>query len=106
MELIDRDELRKAMAPDRFDEQIDYEEAMRIIDEAPIFILPDEPPMLGFDVVDTTTGKYLKRVAKEYLEICGDDCAGDSSTGIPPCPFFHFPDVDSESQCELKSLLE
>lgn len=52
------------------------------------------------------TENSLKRVIKEFLEICGGDCAGDSSTGIPPCPFFHFPDVDSESQCELKSLLE
>lgn len=51
------------------------------------------------------TEKNLKRVAKEYLEICGDDCAGDSSTGIPPCPFFRFPDVDTESKCELESLL-
>lgn len=59
--------MRKAMAPGRFDEQIDYEEAMRIIDEAPIVILPDEPPMLRFDVVDTTTGKYpdWERIAKE-----------------------------------------
>lgn len=59
--------MRKAMAPGRFDEQIDFEEAMRIIDEAPIVILPDEPPMLRFDVVDTTTGKYpdWERIAKE-----------------------------------------
>lgn len=49
-------------------------------------------------------GLTLKRVAREYLEICGGDCAGDSSTGIPPCPFFHFPDVDTESKCELESL--
>ena len=67
MELIDRDELRKAMALGRFDEQSDYEEAMRIIDEAPIVIPSNESLTPGFDVVDTTTGKYpdWERIARE-----------------------------------------
>lgn len=51
-------------------------------------------------------GLSFERVVKLYLEICGDDCAGDSSTGIPPCPFFRFSDVDTESKCELESLLK
>lgn len=27
----------------------------------------------------------LERVARAYLEICGNDCAGDDSAGIAPC---------------------
>lgn len=40
----------------------------------------------------------LDRMAKEYLEICGEDCAGDSSVGLPSCPFYNFPDVDASGE--------
>ena len=48
-------------------------------------------------------------LASEYLSICDNDCAGDMSVGIPPCPFFDFPDVDDDRPhpdvCKLRSLL-
>lgn len=48
----------------------------------------------------------MEEVAKAYLEICGDDCSGDSSVGIPSCPFFRAPDIDENgmqivSGCKL-----
>lgn len=48
----------------------------------------------------------LERVAREYLNICGEDCVGDPSVGIPECPFFHYADVlDNggliQPKCEL-----
>lgn len=40
---------------------------MRCIEEAPTLTPPNEPPLLEFDVVDTTTGKYpdWERIARE-----------------------------------------
>lgn len=38
----------------------------------------------------------IERVAKEYREICGDDCCGDPSTGIQACPFYQPPDVKGD----------
>lgn len=35
----------------------------------------------------------LEEVAKEYLNICDNDCCGDDTVGIPCCPFYCFPDV-------------
>ena len=48
----------------------------------------------------------LERVIREYLEICGNDCAGDPSVGIPECPFYQYADVlDNgaliQPKCEL-----
>lgn len=48
----------------------------------------------------------IERVAREYLEICGDDCAGDQSVGVPACPFFKDADVSGsgaliQPMCEL-----
>lgn len=37
--------------------------------------------------------QMLERVAREYLKICGEDCVGDPSVGIPECPFFQYADV-------------
>lgn len=39
-----------------------------------------------------------ERLRKEYLNICDEDCGGDPSTGIQPCPFFEY-----EEGCLLKS---
>lgn len=39
-----------------------------------------------------------ERSRKEYLNICDEDCGGDPSTGIQPCPFFEY-----EEGCLLKS---
>lgn len=51
----------------------------------------------------------LDEVANEYLEICDRACGGDSSVGIPPCPFFDFPDVDEDRPhpgvCKLERFL-
>ena len=53
----------------------------------------------------------LKRAA-EFAEYCGyDDCAGDESVGIFPCPLWDFSDIDEngneiESGCVLKKWCE
>lgn len=46
------------------------------------------------DTIDLAVQRLslLSEVIDEYLDIC-QDCAGDSSVGIPPCPFYRFPDV-------------
>lgn len=46
-------------------------------------IVPDEP----------NEPLTLEAVAREYLEICGNNCSGDASVGIPSCPFFEAPDI-------------
>lgn len=35
----------------------------------------------------------VEDIAYAYLEICEKDCAGDCTTGIPPCRFYNPPDV-------------
>lgn len=60
--------------------------------DCPTFIPPNEP--------------MLERVVREYLEICGNDCAGDPSVGIPECPFYWYADIlDNgaliQPKCEL-----
>lgn len=42
----------------------------------------------------------MEEVAKAYLEICGHDCIGDDSVGIPCCQFYRWPDLpDDEHPC-------
>lgn len=50
-----------------------------------------------------------KELARAYLDICGEECAGDDSTGIPKCQFFDFPDIDDSGKpfpglCRLRAL--
>ena len=52
----------------------------------------------------------LDELARAYLELCGEDnCAGDSTVGIPQCQFYKSPDWDDVNQipipggCKLKS---
>lgn len=50
----------------------------------------------------------LGEVAQAYLDICGKDCGGDDSTGVPSCQFYQRPDVDENGlpcsgTCQLKS---
>lgn len=47
--------------------------------------------------IQTMKDNY-ERLRKEYLNICDEDCGGDPSTGIQPCPFFEY-----EEGCLLKS---
>lgn len=66
---------------------------MQLIDEAPTLTPKNE-------------ALTIERVAREYLEICGEDCVGDPSVGIPECPFFKYADIlDNgaliEPRCEL-----
>lgn len=49
----------------------------------------------------------VEELSKEHLEICDEYCTGDISVGIPPCRFYHLPDIDDDSHscpgwCELK----
>lgn len=49
----------------------------------------------------------VKRISEEYLQICEEDCTGDSSAGIPSCPFYQWPDITDDGRafpggCELK----
>jgi len=41
--------------------------------------------------------EMLEKLAKEYLEICQNECVGDRSVGIPDCPFYK--DLD---ECDLR----
>lgn len=50
-------------------------------------------------------------IASEYLDICGEECSGDKSVGIQPCPYWNPPDVGAFGEplpcgCELKNYLE
>ena len=52
----------------------------------------------------------LDELARAYLGLCGEDnCAGDSTVGIPQCQFYKSPDWDDVNQipipggCKLKS---
>lgn len=53
----------------------------------------------------------FEKAATFALDICSeDDCAGDSSVGLPPCPMWHDWDTDGngvniESGCYLKEYL-
>ena len=38
--------------------------------------------------------KLLSKLCAEYQEICQNECEGDSSVGIPSCPFYRFPDIE------------
>lgn len=49
----------------------------------------------------------VEDIAYAYLEICEKDCAGDCTTGIPPCRFYNPPDVGLYGEplpcgCELE----
>lgn len=35
----------------------------------------------------------VEDIAYAYLQLCEKDCAGDCTTGIPPCRFYNPPDV-------------
>lgn len=53
----------------------------------------------------------LNRVIKDYLEICGSNCVGDHSVGIPECPFYKYADVLDNGklvnpECELSTYLK
>lgn len=53
----------------------------------------------------------VEDIASAYLEICGGDCAGDCTTGIPPCRFYNPPDVGEFGEplpcgCELEDYRE
>ena len=68
----------------------------------------------GFDLFrriekDKDEDLTLEKVAIEYLGICDEFCSGDSSVGIPACPFFDFPDFydghPHPGGCKLKRYL-
>ena len=95
MRMIDADELKnqvrhmpRTVNPDL----VQYSLVQSIIENMPTLTPPNEP--------------MLERVVREYLEICGNDCAGDPSVGIPECPFYQYADVlDNgaliQPKCEL-----
>lgn len=76
-----------------YDDEQGFEIAYKVdIDAQPTLTPPNE--------------QMLERVAREYLEICGGDCVGDPSVGMPECPFFQYADVlDNgaliQPRCEL-----
>ena len=82
------DKLEDALWYDNYGRDI----AEKIVLDMPTLTPPNEP--------------MLERVVREYLEICGNDCAGDPSVGIPECPFYQYADVlDNgaliQTKCEL-----
>lgn len=53
----------------------------------------------------------IEDIAYAYLQICEKDCAGDCTTGIPPCRFYNPPDVGLFGEplpfgCELEDYCE
>lgn len=71
-----------------------------------LFWMPLPAPPGEDNNVPTNKPLTLERVAKEFLVICGNDCVGDPSVGIPHCPFFQFKDVEDngaiiDPKCEL-----
>lgn len=53
----------------------------------------------------------VEDIAYAYLQICEKDCAGDCTTGIPPCRFYNPPDVGLFGEplpfgCELEDYCE
>ena len=54
-----------------------------------------------------TQATTIKRLSEEYLSICEKECIGDSSIGIPSCPFYRWPDATEDGRaypggCKLK----
>ena len=60
----------------------------------------------GTDELLTTAADALEKLSNEYLEFCDKFCGGDSSVGVPSCPFYVWPDVDGDiavpGYCTLK----
>lgn len=48
---------------------------------------------------------FARKVMEEYLNICGEDCVGDRSVGVPSCPLYEFPDIGIEGGCQIKKAL-
>lgn len=53
----------------------------------------------------------IEDIAYAYLQLCEKDCAGDCTTGIPPCRFYNPPDVGLFGEplpfgCELEDYCE
>ena len=68
--------------------------------------LPPPPDKDNNVPIKAPNAPMLERAIREYLEICGNDCAGDPSVGIPECPFYQYADVlDNgaliQPKCEL-----
>lgn len=45
--------------------------------------------------------KYIEQIAKDYREICCEECIGDKDVGVPCCPYYEFPDVGIKGGCQL-----
>lgn len=51
----------------------------------------------GTDELLTVAAEAIEKLSKEYIELCDSGlCGGDSSVGIPSCPFYVWPDFDGE----------
>lgn len=54
----------------------------------------------------------VKNLSKEHLATCDEYCTGDSSVGIPSCPFYQWPDIDDNGRrsipggCKLKGVVQ
>ena len=53
----------------------------------------------------------VEDIAYAYLQLCEKDCAGDCTTGMPPCRFYNPPDVGLFGEplpfgCELEDYCE
>ena len=78
-----------------------------VIQKSKAIAIPDRGRMMDVAGLVEDMTAQLNNLKKEYLSICDGDCSGDTSTGIPPCPFHEFPDIDKEGKmyggrCRLK----
>jgi len=61
--------------------------------------------MYSAELTQEREQKY-KRLRDNYLETCDNDCAGDDTVGIPPCPYYGVVEHDgvpTEGGCQLES---
>lgn len=71
-----------------------WQESLRSLVQSVLYPeIEQEGGTVSADADGVSEGVTLEEVAKEYLNICDNDCCGDDSVGIPCCPFYCFPDV-------------
>ncbi len=68
-----------------------WQERLRLLAQAVLY--PEIAEASTQPSTDDGDDVTLEEVAKEYLNICDEDCGGDDSVGIQSCPFYRFPDV-------------
>lgn len=90
-----------------YDSFVDAFEGMELITLQNALELIEDAPTVPPQVVHEDGDPTREAIAAEYLNLCGEDCYGDDSVGIPACPFAKWPDDDTPClcSCALKSII-